>query len=93
MSIFQNLDAINVGHLDVGHHHIVECGLQLPLRHFPGVDRLDLISFTTQSDVEHFADGALVVADQDIRHARPLLSALPALRLQLQTATAPLELR
>ena len=36
------------------------------------------MAFAAQSDVEHFADGALVIANQNVTHAMSLLPALAA---------------
>src|SRR5437763_4488210 len=78
----QNFDAIDGRHLDIGDDDVVKGGLDFAFRHFPRGDGLDFIAFAAQRDVEHFADGALVVADEDIRHARaPLWSSQAKLPL------------
>src|SRR5207248_10106673 len=82
MGMTQNFDAIDRRHLDIGDDDVIKGRLDFALRHFPRGDSFDFIAFAAQSDVEHFADGALVVADENIRHARaPLWSSQAKPRL------------
>ncbi len=72
MGMAQNFDAVNVRHFDVGNDEIVESAVDFILGRLPGLHSFDAVTVAAQSDVEHFADGALVVADQDISHATSL---------------------
>src|SRR5437764_6601267 len=71
----QNFDTVYGRHLDVGYDDVVESGFDFALRHLTGGDGLNFIALAAQGDVEHFADGALVVTDENIRHGHaPLWS-------------------
>ncbi len=72
VGVAQHFDAIGVRHLDVGDDDVVEGAVELSFGHFAGVDGLDLVTVAAQGDVQHFADGALVVANQNVTHARLL---------------------
>src|ERR1700693_4487342 len=74
----QHFDAVDVRHFNVGDNYIVERGLNLSLSHFSRGDGFYLVTLAAQGNIEHFADGPLIVADEDIRHARPPLSNPPA---------------
>ena len=69
MGVAQHFDAVGMRHLDVGDHDVVEGAIEFPLGLFAGVHGLDLVAVAAQGDIEHFADGALVVANQDVTHA------------------------
>src|SRR5437899_10750934 len=89
MGMTQNFDAIDGRHLNIGDDDVVKGGLDFAFRHFPRGDGFNFVALAAQGDVEHFADGALVVADENIRHARaPLWSSQAKPRL-----SAPAERR
>src|ERR1700722_17554738 len=76
----QYFDAVDVRHLDIGNDYVVERAVDFVLGRLTGLDGFDPVSFAAQGDIEHFADGALVVADQDISHATLLLPQPPEAR-------------
>src|ERR1041384_2293556 len=66
--------------VDVGNQDLIVGGAELLLRGFAGVDGLHAVPVFAQRDVEHLADGALVIAYKNASHARP-----PRLPPQAQT--------
>ena len=78
VGITQHFDAIDVRHLDVGDDHVEQGALDLAPRSIAAGHGFDFVAFAAQGDVEQFADGALVVADQNATHE----SLLPQLRQQ-----------
>ena len=64
----KHLDAINIRHLNVGDDDVVKGAVNLVFRRLTGLRGFDAVTIAAQCDVKHFADGALVVADQDISH-------------------------
>ena len=85
VGVAQHFDAVDVRHLDVGDDHVVRARYSiLRLAASPRIYGFDFVAFAAQGDVEHFADGALVIADQDVTHARaPLSQLLPAAAARL----------
>ena len=79
----QDFDAIDDGHLDVGHDHVEERAVDLALCSIASGHGLDLVAIAAQRNVEQFADGAFVVADENVTHAI-LLSLLPSRRRPLR---------
>jgi hypothetical protein len=72
MGVAENFDAIGARHFDVGDDDVVKGAVELSLCHFAGVHGLDFVTVAAQGDLQHFADGALVIANQDVTHARLL---------------------
>src|SRR5450755_3642458 len=79
MRVAQHFDAIDVGHFDVGDDHVVESAFEFPLGILSGFYGLDLVAFAAQGNIQHLADGALVVANQNVTHALYLLCPPPPL--------------
>src|ERR1041384_7304395 len=75
MGIAQHLDAVRFRHLDICNDDIENGALKLFLGGVTTVNDLNLIPLTPKSDFQHFADGAFVVANEDVTHA-PLLPPL-----------------
>src|ERR1700722_7933981 len=73
MRVPENFDAIDVRHLDIGNDQIEKIAVNLALRRLARLHGFDAVSVTAQSDIKHFADGAFVVADQNVSHAASLL--------------------
>ena len=73
VSMTQHFDAIDVWHLDVGDDQIVQSAIDLVFGCLAGLHGFDAMSVAAQGDVEHFADGALIVANQNVSHAASLL--------------------
>ena len=65
----QDLDAIGLRHFDVGNQDLIVSGVQFLLGGFPGINGLHAMPFAPQRNIEHLADGALVVAHQNASHA------------------------
>ncbi len=63
MGVAQYFDAVDVRHFDVGHNHVVQRAVELSFCGFAGIRSLNLMAFAPQRDVQHFADGALIVAN------------------------------
>src|SRR5579863_281788 len=83
MSMFKHFDAVNIRHLDIGDDEIVERAVNFVLGGLAGVHGVDSVSLAAQGNVEHFADGALIVANQDVSHAAsPLPQPLQGWRAQ-----------
>src|SRR6476469_9242105 len=80
MRVAQHFDAVGMRHLDVGDDHIVESAFELSLRILSGLDRLDFVALAAQGNIQHLADGALVIANQNVTHALSL-PCLPRQRL------------
>ncbi len=72
MRMAQDFDAVNVRHFDVSDDEIVKSAVNLVLGRLAGLHGLDAVSVAAEGDIEHFADRALVVADQDVSHATSL---------------------
>ena len=86
MGVAQHFDAVDARHLDVGNDHVEERAVDFALGRIAGGDGFDFVTIAAQGDVEHFADGALVIADQNVTHARLLLLRLQRrLRVRRQT--------
>src|SRR5450432_2164821 len=73
MGVAQHFNAIGVRHLYIGDDHVVESAFELPLRVLSRLYGLDLVPLSAQGNVEHLADGALVIANQNVTHALSLL--------------------
>ena len=69
MRIAQHFDAIGIRHLDIGDDHVIERAVDLPLGILSRLYGFDLVALAAQGDVQHFADRALVVANQNVTHA------------------------
>src|SRR5580692_7254588 len=69
MRVAQYLDAIDLRHLNVGHDNVVQGAVEFPHRGLTRVCRLNLVTFAAQSDVQHLADRALVIANENVTHA------------------------
>ncbi len=78
MSIAQHFDAVGIRHLDVGDDHVIERAVEFLLGTFSGVHGFDLVALAAQGNIQHFADGALVVTNQNVTHALVLRSAAAA---------------
>src|SRR5207248_8822651 len=50
--------------------NVVKRRIKFPLGCFARINRLDFITLSSKGNVQHLADGALVIADQDVRHVR-----------------------
>ena len=72
MRMLEHLDAIDVRHLDVSDDEIVERAINFVLGSLAGLHSFNAMALAAQSDVKHFADGTLVVANQDVSHAGSL---------------------
>src|SRR5580704_13834760 len=68
MSMTQDFDAIDRRHLDISNDQIVKCAVNFVFRRLAGLHGLNPMPVAAQGDVEHFADGALVVANQNVSH-------------------------
>src|ERR1019366_5469754 len=68
VGVAQDFDAVDGGHLDVGHDHVEQGAVDLALGRFAAGDGFHFMAIAAQGNVEQFADGALVVADQDVTH-------------------------
>src|SRR5690348_12310621 len=66
--MLQHFDAVDVWHANVGDYDVEQRGVEFANCRLAGVDRLHFVALAPQSNIEHFADRALVVADQEIRH-------------------------
>jgi hypothetical protein len=66
--VTQNLDAIDVWHFYIGDDEIVESTVNFIFCGLARLDCLYAVPFTPQSDIEHFTDGAFIVANQDVSH-------------------------
>ena len=75
MRMPQHFDAVDVRHLDVSYDDVVQSAVEFSFRKFARISRLHLVAFAAQRDIQHFADGALVIANQNVTHA--LLLPLP----------------
>ena len=75
MGVAQNFDAVDARHLDVGDNHVEERAVDFALGGIPRGNGFDFMTVAAQGNVEQFADGALVITDQNVTHARllPLL--------------------
>src|SRR5882762_1353452 len=73
MGVLQDLDAAGLGHADVGDYHVIERGVDLGLGGLSRVHGFDAVAFAAQSDVEEFANGALVVGYKNVTHEHLLL--------------------
>ena len=73
MRMAQDFDAVDIRHLDIGDDQIVKSAVNFILGGLAGLHRLDAVSVAAQGNVEHFADGALIVANQNVSHAASLL--------------------
>ena len=56
MCVLQHLDAINLGHFDVGDNHVVTGAFHLPNGQLARVHRFDFVSFLAQCDLEQFTN-------------------------------------
>src|SRR5579872_3584656 len=72
MRMAQHFDAVNVRHLDVSDDDVVQRPINFVLGRLPRLHGLHAMSLAPQGNVEHFTNGALVVADQNISHATSL---------------------
>src|SRR5712692_2959504 len=79
MRVAEHFDAIGIRHLDIGDDHVVEGAFELPFRILSGLYGLDLVALAAQGNVQHLADGALVIANQNVTHALYLLCPPPRL--------------
>ncbi len=68
VGVLQYLNAIRLRHTDVSDNHVVKRGIDLGLGGFSGIHGLDAVAFAAQSNVEEFADGALVVGYENVTH-------------------------
>src|SRR5437899_1796022 len=72
MGMAQDFDAVDMGHLDVGNDDVVESAVNFTLGGFTAIHGFDFVAIATKSDIQEFADGPLVIADQDLTHVRRL---------------------
>ena len=66
--VLEHLHAGDLGHAHVGDDNIVESGVDLAASLLAGGHRLHAVSLVLERDLQHLADGALVIADQDVSH-------------------------
>src|SRR5579862_3182931 len=72
MRMTQYFDAIDIRHLDVRDDDVVQGAVDFVFRGLTCLHGLDLVTFAPQRNIEHFANGAFVVADQYVSHAHLL---------------------
>src|ERR1700758_5563908 len=66
----QDFYAIDAWHLDVRNDNVVERAVNLVARRVATGDGFHLVAIATQRNIKQFANGALVIADQNVTHVR-----------------------
>ena len=64
----QQLDASGVRHADVGNHDVKNLGFQFSARGFAVHGHFNAVPFLAEGDLQQFANGALVIDDQNMSH-------------------------
>ena len=68
MGVAKDFDAVDVWHLDVGDDDIIESAINFIFGSLAGLNGFNAVSVAAQGNVEHFADGTFIVADENISH-------------------------
>ncbi len=68
MGVAEHFDAIDVRHLDVGDDDIVERAIDLVFCRLSRLHGFHAVAVAAQGDIEHFANRAFVVADENVSH-------------------------
>src|ERR1700724_834256 len=69
MGVAQDFHSIHPRHFDVGNNHVEERAVDLAPPRFASVDGFYFVTIAAESNIKQFADGALVIADEDLTHA------------------------
>src|SRR5579864_2447274 len=72
VSVAQHFNAVDVRHFDIGDDDVIKRTINLVFGTLPGLDCLNAMTFAAQGDIQHFADGAFVVANKNVSHAHLL---------------------
>ena len=67
----QHINAIGIWHFDVGYQHVISCTLEFSLRRLAAIDCFNAVALFTQRYLQHLANGANVIADQNVSHGSP----------------------
>src|SRR5271170_3708301 len=85
MGMAQDFDSIHARHFDVGNNYVKQGAVDLALGQLASGNGFHLVAVAAQGDIQQFADGAFIVADEDVTHAiLLLLLPLPKLRWPFQ---------
>ncbi len=71
VGVAQHFDAVGFRHADVGDDDVEQSRFDLLLGGFAGGDGFDFVAFLAENEFQHLADGALVIAHQNVTHATP----------------------
>ncbi len=66
--VLENLHAGDVRHAHVGYDNVVEGGVNFAAGLLAGGHRLHAVSLVLERNLQHLADGALIITDQDVSH-------------------------
>ena len=66
--VLEDFHAGDAGHAHVGDDNVVESGVKLAAGLLARGHRLDAVSLVLERDLQHLADGALIITDQDVSH-------------------------
>jgi hypothetical protein len=77
MRMTKDFNAVHVRHLDIGDDQVIEVAVNFVFGGLAGMHSLHAVSVATQSDVQHFTNGAFVVADENVSHGTSRLQRPP----------------
>ena len=66
--VLEDIHAGDVGHAHIGDDNVIESGVNLAASLLAGGHRLHAVSLVLERDLQHLADGAFIIADQDVSH-------------------------